>query len=109
MINMSGITKDTPSPPNGTIVKDPETGEPTGILKEGASRLIKRTSSEKLTPEERQLQTDQGLELALELARKTGVTSISQLNGGFDLFQRFKNEGRLTLRVTVNMGLPNVG
>ncbi|MFC2160551.1 amidohydrolase [Acidobacteriota bacterium] len=108
VIEMSGITKDTPSPPNGTIVKDPETGEPTGIFKEGASSLLSRTTSE-LTPEERQIQTDRALELALEAARKTGVTSVSQLNGGFDLFQRFKDEGRLTLRVTVNMGLPSGG
>ncbi|MCJ7583137.1 MAG: amidohydrolase, partial [Candidatus Aminicenantes bacterium] len=109
VIKMSGITKDTPSPPDGTIVKDPETGEPTGIFKEGASGLIRRTTAYELTPEERQIQTDTALELALEAARKTGVTSISQLNGGFDLFQRFKDEGRLTLRVTVNMGLPSVG
>lgn len=109
VIKMSGITKDTPSPPNGTIVKDPETGEPTGIFKEGASRLIRRTSTQQLTPEERQILTDQALELSLEAARKTGVTSISQLTGGFDLFQRFRDEGRLTLRATVNMGLPSEG
>lgn len=109
VIKMSGITKDTPNPPNGTIVKDPETGEPTGIFKEGASRLIRRTSTQQLTPEERQIQTDRALELSLEAARKTGVTSISQLNGGFDLLQRFKDEGRLTLRATVNMGLPSEG
>jgi predicted amidohydrolase YtcJ len=109
VIKMSGITKDTPSPPNGTIVKDPETGEPTGIFKEGASSLIRQTTTHELTPEERQIQTDLALELALEAARKTGVTSISQLNGGFELFQRFKDEGRLTLRVTVNMALPSVG
>ncbi len=109
VIRTSGITKDTPSPPNGTIVKDPETGEPTGIFKEGASRLIRRTTTHELTPEERQIQTDLALELALEAARKTGVTSISQLNGGFELFQRFKDEGRLTLRATVNMGLPSEG
>ncbi len=109
VIKMSKITKDTPSPPNGTIVKDPETGEPTGILKEGASRLIRRTTTHELTPEERQIQTDLALELALEAARKTGVTSISQLNGGFELLQRFQDEGRLTLRATVNMGLPSAG
>ena len=109
VIKMSEITKDTPNPPNGTIVKDPETGEPTGILKEGASRLIRRTTTHELTPEEQQIQTDLALELALEAARKTGVTSISQLNGGFELLQRFKDEGRLTLRATVNMGLPSEG
>jgi predicted amidohydrolase YtcJ len=106
VIKMSEVTKETPSPPNGTIVKDPVTGEPTGIFKEGAQSLIRRTSTYQLTPEERDARTEQALELALDLARKTGVTSIQQLNGGYDLFQKFKDEGRLTLRVTFNMGLP---
>lgn len=105
VIKMSGITKDTPDPPNGTIVKDPVTGEPTGIFKEGASGLLKARSSVRLSPEEREQRADRALELALGAARKTGVTSIQQLNGGYEQFQRFKDEGRLTLRVTFNMGL----
>lgn len=105
VITMSGITKDTPDPPNGTIVKDPVTGEPTGIFKEGAQRLLEVKSSVTLTPEERQKRADRGLELALDAARKTGVTSISQLNGGYERFQKFKDNGKLTLRVTFNMGL----
>ena len=32
------ITAETPDPPGGEIVKDPETGNPTGILKEAAMR-----------------------------------------------------------------------
>jgi len=102
---MSGITKDTPDPPNGTIVKDPVTGEPTGIFKEGAQGLLKVRSSVTLTPEERQKHADRALELALDAARKTGVTSIQQLNGGYERFQKFKDNGKLTLRVTFNMGL----
>ena len=35
---MAGITKDTPNPTNGLVVKDPRTGEPTGHLKESAHR-----------------------------------------------------------------------
>lgn len=107
VIKMSGITKDTSDPPNGTIVKDPVTGEPTGIFKEGAQRLLKARSSVRLTPEEVAARADKALELALEAARKTGVTSIQQLNGGYEQFQRFKDEGRLTLRVTFNMALPD--
>jgi len=107
VIKMSGITKDTPDPPNGTIVKDPVTGEPTGIFKEGAQGLLKARSSVRLTPEEIAARSDRALELALEAARKTGVTSIQQLNGGYEQFQRFKDEGRLTLRVTFNMALPD--
>jgi predicted amidohydrolase YtcJ len=106
VLRESGITKATPDPPNGTIARDPETGEATGIFKEGASGLLKITSSVKLTSEEQEERADRGLELALKVARETGVTSVQQLNGGFEQFMRFKNEGRLTARATINMGLP---
>lgn len=36
---LAGITRDTPNPPNGEIVRDPATGEPTGLLLESASAL----------------------------------------------------------------------
>jgi len=107
VIKRSGITKDTPDPPNGTIVKDPVTGEPTGIFKEGASRLLKIESAVKLNLQEQQERNDRALELALDAARRTGVTSIQQLNGEYNRFQRFKDEGKLTLRVTFNMAMPS--
>jgi predicted amidohydrolase YtcJ len=107
VIRESEVTQDTPDPPNGTIMRDPETGEPTGIFKEGASRLLKVSSSVELTAEEREERSDQALELALKAARETGVTSVQQLNGGFERFMRFKEEGRLTARATINMSLPH--
>ena len=36
-LEMEGITKDTPVPANGEIIKDSKTGEPTGLLKEEAA------------------------------------------------------------------------
>ena len=38
-LELAGITKDTPNPTNGTIVRD-ETGEATGLLLEGAADLV---------------------------------------------------------------------
>ena len=32
-LKVSGVTKDTPNPTGGVIVKDPTTGEPTGMLR----------------------------------------------------------------------------
>src|SRR5262249_38118233 len=32
-LKVSGVTKDTPNPTPGVIVKDPKTGEPTGMLR----------------------------------------------------------------------------
>jgi len=37
---LARITKDTPNPPNGIIVRDPQTGEATGALKEAAQSLV---------------------------------------------------------------------
>ena len=39
-LKVSGITKDTPNPPAGIVVKDPTTGEPTGMLR-NAYRVLK--------------------------------------------------------------------
>jgi predicted amidohydrolase YtcJ len=41
-----GVTRDTPSPQGGTVVKDPVTDEPTGELRERAQFLVKRRDSE---------------------------------------------------------------
>ncbi|PWT90632.1 MAG: hypothetical protein C5B55_09420 [Blastocatellia bacterium] len=40
-LEVAGITRDTPDPPNGHIMKD-ERGEPTGELKEAAQSLLRR-------------------------------------------------------------------
>ena len=41
VLELAGITADTPVPEGGEIVIDGETGQPTGILKESAMSLIK--------------------------------------------------------------------
>lgn len=38
-LELSGITKDSPDPPAGRIVRDPKTGEPTGLLRNAYSVL----------------------------------------------------------------------
>jgi predicted amidohydrolase YtcJ len=40
-LELAGIDRDTPDPPGGEIDRD-ETGEPTGVLKESAMRLVTR-------------------------------------------------------------------
>ncbi len=39
-LTIAGITRKTPVPAGGEIVKDPKTGEPTGILKDAAADLV---------------------------------------------------------------------
>jgi len=104
LLQQAGITHDTPDPAGGTIVRDPQTGEPTGILKEAAKGLLKLGEYAASQTEQDEL-NERGLEEALAEARRTGVTSIQQLEGGFELFERFRRRGRLTARVTVDMEL----
>src|SRR5450631_151009 len=39
-LKLAGINKDMPNPPGGEILKDPKTGEPTGILRDAATSLV---------------------------------------------------------------------
>ena len=41
-LELAGITKDTPNPQGGVIVRDPATGEATGVLLENAAYLVRR-------------------------------------------------------------------
>src|SRR4029077_5832704 len=50
----AGITKNTPDPPNGVIVRDPATGEPPGLLKESpASALVNKVMPKPSRAEQR--------------------------------------------------------
>lgn len=95
-LQMAEITRDTPNPEGGDIVRDAE-GEPTGWLKERATGLVSRLIPD-LTPE----QLRAGLEQVLQDAARHGVTSV-QGNSGWDTFlalRELKNEGKLTFRYT---------
>lgn len=39
---IAGIDADTPDPPQGVIVRDPQTGEPTGTLRDAAMKLVEQ-------------------------------------------------------------------
>jgi predicted amidohydrolase YtcJ len=68
---LAGITKDTPNPPRGEIVKDPKTGEPTGALKEAATALVEKVVP-KITPDERYAL----MRRAIRQLSSQGITSV---------------------------------
>ena len=41
-LELAGITKDTPNPEGGVIVRDEATGEATGVLLENAANLVRK-------------------------------------------------------------------
>jgi len=51
ILEASGITKDTKDPPGGAFDRDPD-GTPNGVIRESASRLLKRGSAVPVPPEE---------------------------------------------------------
>lgn len=98
-LKRAGITRNTPDPPGGTIVRDPVTGEPTGLLKDEAMSpvyaVIPPPSDEELLGAAR---------LALAEARKLGVTSIQDMaysNGDRDIktYRELERRGELTARM----------
>lgn len=98
-LQLSGITKETPDPDGGEIVRDPVTGEPTGILKENAMGLVRQPRTE--SREENERTQARHLNLALEQARRLGVTSVTHFNGDERYFEQALEAGELTFRVNV--------
>ncbi len=103
VIENSGITKDTPDPFGGEIQRDPETGEPTGIFKEAATQLLNYGAVPvERTEEEEAQRAWQAYLMALENARKLGVTSI-QIPGraNWSMYEKLMDEGELTSRIDI--------
>ena len=79
----------------GEIILD-ELGNPTGILSEKAAGLVAR-----LIPAETPERAEEALTLALKELNEKGITSFHDAGSGqnvIDLIQKFKNEGKLTVR-----------
>jgi predicted amidohydrolase YtcJ len=71
------ITKDTPDPPGGTIVRDPATGEATGAIKEDAADAIIRRAIP-VPSREKKLQA---LRAGLKHAGELGITRVHVMGG----------------------------
>ena len=99
-LRVSGITRNTPNPPGGEIVKDPN-GEPNGILK-NAQGLLKRgpsatagfTTAEKLRALEEQLRRYVAAGLTSVNDRAVDAEQIA-------LYQQLKQQGRLPIRAAL--------
>lgn len=98
-LKRSGITRDTPNPARGEIVKDAH-GEPNGILK-NAQSLLKGLKPEGQFTEREQLQA---LEEMLQRYVAAGLTSIGDgavQENEIHLYRTLKAQNRLPLRVTM--------
>jgi predicted amidohydrolase YtcJ len=98
-LELAGVTRETPDPPDGRIERDPRTGEPSGTLRETAVALVAR-----LLPERTDAELASGLDRALPLAAERGITTIMEASASESLLRGYAaadRAGRLTLRVVV--------
>jgi len=96
-LKRAGITSATPDPADGIVVKDPKTGEPTGILKEAAMGLMS-----KVLPQPTRDDRLRAIRRASEEAGRLGITSIHEAGTGeasLALFEEVRKAGALNVRV----------
>jgi len=102
-LELAGITKDTPDPNNGRIERDPNTGVPSGTLRETAMGLISS-----ILPKKAENADEENLKLALEMANELGITSMMESSAGknyLKAYKKFADEGKLTARIVTSIGL----
>jgi len=95
-MELSGITRDTPDPPGGEIVRDAN-GSPIGAFRETAQGLLRGAYDGAPPPDPRRQ-----AELAVEEVLSKGVTSFHDAGVGFetiDLYEQMVDDGSLGVRM----------
>ncbi|HUE83123.1 MAG TPA: amidohydrolase, partial [Pyrinomonadaceae bacterium] len=102
-LRLAGVTRQTLDPVGGVIVRDPKTGEPTGVLKDAAMNHVWKvipasTFDEKLA----------AARAATEHAARLGVTSVQDMSTGADVgvYQTLLDRGELKTRIYAVSPLP---
>lgn len=96
-LRAAGVTKATKDVPGGEIVRDPRTGEPTGVFKDNAQALVYGAM-----PAWTEDQMDAALARAVAFAGSKGVTAVNFMSAypaSLGAFQRARAAGTLTVRV----------
>ena len=103
-LRLAGVTRETKDPPGGLIVRDPQMGEPTGVLKDAAmsfvySKIPEPSIDEKLA----------AARAASDHAASLGVTSVQDMSAGNDVgvYQALLETGELKTRVYAVSPLPD--
>lgn len=98
-LELAGITRHTPDPPDGRIERDARTGEPSGALRESAISLVSR-----LLPDRTDAELAAGLARAQRLANASGITSVLEASATESYLRAYAaadRSGNLTVRITV--------
>lgn len=102
-LRLAGVTRETPDPPGGLILRDPQSGEPTGILKDAAMSFVW-----KVVPEASFEEKLTAARAASEHAASLGVTSVQDMSAGNDVgvYQALLDRGELKTRIYAVSPLP---
>lgn len=94
-LKLAGVTRDTPTPEGGSIVKDAR-GEPTGALKDAAMPLV-----ESVIPQPSEAQLTEAIVAGVREAAKFGLTGINAMVSADDLrvLHKLNQAGKLPVRV----------
>jgi len=100
-IELEGLDADTQTPDGGEIVRDPDTGELTGLLKETAAGRWAWKHYPEITPD----QHKDGLKGVVASLNSLGITSVKQQHAKNPVAiaaQRLEEEGNLNLRIALS-------
>ena len=97
-LELAGITKETPDPPGGVIKRDPETGEPSGLLTESAEVLVRA-----ILPKPTKEQYKQSLLWLQKWFNSVGLTSCHDAWVKYDpeyynAYEELARDGQLSIR-----------
>ncbi|HEY7058574.1 MAG TPA: amidohydrolase [Vicinamibacterales bacterium] len=105
-LTVARLTKHSPDPKGGLIVRDARTGEPSGLLKDSAVALVTRAMPQP-TWEERA----RALRLAIRDAQEHGITSVQDVASSpadLELYDEARRAGDLTVRVYAGIPVTSV-
>lgn len=111
-MELAGVTRGTPDPPGGEIVRDPK-GNPIGVFRETAQGLVRIALSTYLAsrpPEAARNEERRAVELAAEECLEKGVTGFHDAGVSFktiDLYRELAEAGKLGIRLYVMIGEGN--
>jgi predicted amidohydrolase YtcJ len=111
-MELSGVTKETPDPKGGSIVRD-EQGNPIGMFEETAQQIVGQAYNAFLNtrpPEELKRIWHQGIDLAQQECLRNGVTSFQDAGSTFqemEWFKKLAEKDSLKIRLWSMLGVPS--
>jgi predicted amidohydrolase YtcJ len=107
LLRRLNITRDTPQPPNGKIIKDAK-GEPTGLIL-GARQLVTPVLATRNFTADEQLEALLKMQTAYNAVGITSKSDRGQTAEGFRVYQELKRRGKMTVRTAVTYRISAAG